>query len=97
MDEVVILRLEVEYLRKRAAQSGCWVFGAGRFVGVSSNAMVEHAFGGSKPRADQYPYDEDDLAACRLAYAMAPDHLQKRMTKIMDVYRHHVEGRNSGR
>ncbi len=89
--ELLRLRAEVAYLRARAKQAGYCPLGSERDVGRSANAMLEYALGGTEPTEEQYPLDGDDLAACVRARDHAPEHLQARMDRILELYRRHLE------
>jgi hypothetical protein len=43
-----------------------------------------------------FPYDEDDLAACERTYEMAPPHLRERMTPVLEQYRAWVRRNRRG-
>ena len=61
------------------------------FTGVSSDAMVAHAFGWEQPIPNwNYPHDRGDWRRCLLAYAMAPQTIRDRMRPTMRAYRAHL-------
>lgn len=70
-----ILRLVAErnFLLARAGHAGSAYFGPGRWTGMSSNALVTVAFGGSD---DSLPSDVGDLAACYRTVLRLPEHLR---------------------
>lgn len=72
----VIARLtsERDFLLARAGHAGKCMFGGKRWTGVSSNALVDIAFGVA-PERDSRPYDGADLAACYRTMMRLPAHL----------------------
>lgn len=63
-------------------------------IGISSNAMVLIAITYRQPAGDAYfPSDPSDLRRCENTYATAPEHLQKRMLPILQMYRRWVAKR----
>lgn len=70
--EVDRLRAERDYLLKRAGRAGSASWGTQRWTGMSSNALVDVAFGVEN---GCLPSDQNDLSACYLTVLRMPDHL----------------------
>lgn len=70
--EVERLRAERDYLLKRAGRAGSASWGTQRWTGMSSNALVDVAFGVEN---GCLPSDQNDLSACYLTVLRMPDHL----------------------
>jgi hypothetical protein len=85
--DFVLARSEAE---RNHVYPRCW--------GISSNALAVYALGrGPHPdRVCDFPYDEDDLAACERTYEMAPPHLRERMTPVLEQYRAWVRRNRRG-
>lgn len=73
MDLVERLRAERDFLLARARAACKCSFGEGRWTGMSSNALVDVAFGGEN---GCLPMDAGDLAACYRTVMRLPDHLR---------------------
>lgn len=67
------LQAERDFLLERAKAAGSCSFSDGRWTGMSSNALVEIAFGGKN---DCLPSDSSDLAACYRTVLRLPEHLR---------------------
>ena len=73
---------DIQFLRKRANRAGSCTFGGeGRSWGISSNAIINFAYGGPWPRKSQMPWDQSDLNACERAVKRLPEH--RRTPKVM--------------
>lgn len=83
MSEIERLRAERDFLRARHHGD----LGNSRWVGLSSDAMVEYALGGPLPHAFRYPHDCADLARCLVTRKVAPEHLRPRMSRLLTRYR----------
>jgi hypothetical protein len=61
-------------------QPRCW--------GISSDALALVGVGAiRRPLRQDFPSDEDDLAACERTFVMAPPHIQARMLPVLEEYR----------
>lgn len=65
------LEADVAFLVLRARCAGSAYFGADRWTGMSSNALVDLAYGGEQTAM---PSDRSDYAACVRTYARLPVH-----------------------
>ena len=70
-----MLRAERDFLLDRVGHAGKCMFGGKRWTGMSSNALVDVAFG---RKNDRLPLDGSDLAACYRTVMRLPDHLISR-------------------
>ncbi|MFG1302675.1 hypothetical protein V5F34_00850 [Xanthobacter autotrophicus] len=86
------LEADIAFLLVRAGQASMLSFGdAGRFTGMSSNALVNLAYGGKQ---DWMPYDRSDYAACVRSYVRLPKHrktkeVRKGLAKARAAYLAH--------
>lgn len=87
------LQEERDYLLSRAEWAGHATFNAGRWVGISSNALVRYVFGGPEPTERDFPRDPSDLISCYRAVRRLPDHLRARGESILPLYREAVAAR----
>lgn len=66
------LEADINFLLARAGMASMVSFGDdGRWTGMSSNALVNLAYGGKQ---DRMPYDRSDYAACVRSYVRLPKH-----------------------
>lgn len=77
--EIARLREEKDFLLARSGRAGSVSFGGARWTGMSSNALVTVAFGGSDSTT---PSDNDDLAACYRCVMRMPLHLRTKAVFI---------------
>ena len=75
---------EREFLLQRA------VFGDSTWVGVSSDHMLWHALNKKRGLPDWFPMDAWDLGRCEETYRRAPEHLRRRMLRVLKVFRQAV-------
>jgi hypothetical protein len=73
MTEIERLTAERDFLLLRAGRAGSVSFGNERWTGMSSNALVEVAFGQCN---HCLPSDANDLAACYRTVLRLPTHLR---------------------
>lgn len=79
----------LEFVAERYRRGGSGAnFRSDRCTGISSDALAWYGVGCTpEPKRHQYPADASDLAACERTFAMAPEHVQKRMLPVMEKYR----------
>lgn len=70
-DQLDLVLDDRDFLLARASNAGRCNFGGKRWTGLSSNALVEVAFG---QRNDRLPSDGSDLAACYRTVQALPSH-----------------------
>jgi hypothetical protein len=71
-----------------------YALGFGERPQVPGTPTSPHFWTGDECGQD-YPADEDDLAACERTYAMAPPHLRERMAPVLEEFRGWVRERRN--
>jgi hypothetical protein len=69
------LQADIDFLVMRANAAGCCDFTNDRWTGLSSNSLVNFAFGG---KHDCMPSDRSDYAACVRTFRRLPAHRRTR-------------------
>lgn len=70
----------------------------GRWWGISSDALIDHAVTGRALDEHEYPRDEDDLMSCERTLQRLPlKYLTPEVRRTMGLFRAHVEHKEAER